>query len=155
MLDLHLCKRILSIAWNRHSSPFSRLYLPGWTFKGVTLFIHMEIKVVEQRVTLSCWRFTGTLWPHLTCTAVRTKNSCTKKGATTSHSTFPVSLKEAWILTQVRCFLGDTHSLFSQSAGSLNKVTIPCPNTSSLDVSICHVVCSISLGPVTVLPHLV
>lgn len=43
MLDLHLCKRILPIAWNRHSSPFSRLYLPGWTFKGVTLFIHMEI----------------------------------------------------------------------------------------------------------------
>ena len=39
-----ISKRMLLITWNTHNSPFSRLCLPGLTFKAITLFIHIEIK---------------------------------------------------------------------------------------------------------------
>ena len=43
-LALHLCKRMLPIAWLISNSCFSRLFLPGLTFKGIILLIHVEIK---------------------------------------------------------------------------------------------------------------
>ena len=44
--------------------------------------------------------------------------------------------------------LWDTSPPSSRSAGFLNKVTIPCPNTSSLDLLACRVVSSTSLDSV-------
>ena len=39
----------------------------------------------------------------------------------------PFSIRETWILTQVKMFLWDTSPPSSQSAGFLNKVALPCP----------------------------
>ena len=61
----------------------------------------------------------------------------------------PFSIKEAWILTQARWFIWDTTPPSSQSAGFPNKVTIPCPNNSFLDLLACCVAVSMSLDSVT------
>ena len=82
-------------------------------------------------------------------TAARTKDSGTKKSATTSHTSFPFSIKEAWILTWAMV-LWNTSPPSSRSAGFLNKVVIPCPNSLSLDLLVCRAVSSMSLDLVTV-----
>ena len=90
-----------------------------------------------------------------------TKVSNTKKFATTDHTASPFSIKEAWIWTWVRWTLNFgtlgkmnlnfgtlVHHLWS--AGFLNKVAIPCPNTSSFYLLSCGAVSSTSLDSVTV-----
>lgn len=59
-----------------------------------------------------------------------------KKFATTNHVPFPFNMKEAWILTRGRCFLGTPSS---QSSDFPNKVIISCPNNSSPNLLTCHV----------------
>ena len=59
-----------------------------------------------------------------------------KKFATTNHIPFPFSIKEAWILTRGRCFLGTPPF---QPAGFPNKVIFSCPKNLSLNLLTCHV----------------
>ena len=112
MLALHLCNGTLPIAWNVHNSHFSRVCLLG--FKGITLFIHMEIKSCRPENNIC---LVGGLQEHCEQTYV---DSCknrglshplwslagTKKFATASHMPSPFSIKEAWILTPIRWFFG-------------------------------------------------
>ena len=76
---------MLPIAWNIHNSPFSRLGLPGLTFKGTTLFIHIDVKsrgTENSTFLLEVYRniVTRLLW-----TAARTNDSGTKKFVTVSY----------------------------------------------------------------------
>ena len=54
----------------------------------------------------------------------------------------PLSIKEAWILTQARWFFGGGSLLSSWSAGFWNKVPSSCPNSSTFNLLACHVVSS-------------
>ena len=47
-------------------------------------------------------------------------------------------MNEVWILSQIKGVLWNPSSTSPQSAGFLNKVTVPCPSNSSLDMLACH-----------------
>lgn len=89
-------------------------------------------------------------------TAARTKDSNTKKFVATNHAPSTFSIK-VWILTPVWFGFGGggggTSLLSSQSAGFLNKVSIPCPNNLSLNLSACGAASCMSVGLVTALWH--
>lgn len=105
MLALNLCKGMLPVAWNIHYSSFSSLCLPGLTFKGLTLSIHIEFKVVEQRITFVLFKgyWTGILWPDLYGWLQEQR---ILKPRTLQQSTTPppfFSIKEAWISLCPHC----------------------------------------------------
>ena len=88
-----------------------------------------------------------------------TKDSDTKKFAKTNHHLSLLSQKSR-NSNSGKVVLWETSPPSSRSAGFLNKVTIPCPNTSSLDVLACHAVNSISLDSVAealpqIIPYLI
>ena len=64
---------------------------------------------------------------------------------------FPFSCKRSQNSNSGTLVLWDTSPSSSQSAGFLNKVTIPRPNNSSVDLLVCRVVSSTSLNLVIVL----
>ena len=119
--------------WNVHDSPFSRLCLPGLTFKGIRLFIRVEIKScrTENNIgLLEVYRNIVT-WPMWT--AGSTKDSGTKKFAPTSHTPSPFRIKEAWILTRVRWFFGTlVHHLLGLLASPI-KLLFLAPTPRLLD----------------------
>jgi len=78
-------KKMLPIAWNIHNSPFSRLWLSRLTFKDTTLFIHIDWKVVEQRIALFLLEVYRNIVTRPLWTAARTNDSGIKKFATVGH----------------------------------------------------------------------
>ena len=88
-------------------------------------------------------------------TAIRTKDSNIKKFATSSHTPSPFSIKDACFLFQYKRSLNSNSGKMvlwnssppsSWSAGFTNKVTVPCPNKSSLSLLVCCTASSMSLG---------
>ena len=132
-----ICNREEKI-WNM-ISPLSRLCPSGWTFKGRTFFIHIEIKICRTESNFGLLQVYRNVM-----TARSTNDSGTEKFATTDHTSSPFNIKEAWILTLDT--LAPSSSWF---AGFPNKVVIPCPNTSSLDLLFCHAVSNMSLDLAT------
>ena len=108
--------RILPITWNIHNRPFSRLCLQGLTFKGMKemSFIEREIKRQRMENKFVLLEFYRNVMTRTMLTATRVKDSGTKKFAATDHTLSPFSIKEAWILTQVKMVLwGSSLSLLS------------------------------------------
>ena len=83
--------------------------------------------------------------------AARTKDSDTKKSATTNHIPSPYSKKRSRNSNSGKMVLWDTSPPSSLSASFLNKVTIPCPSNLSLDLLAYRVGSSMSLDLVTVI----
>ena len=83
--------------------------------------------VAEQRLTFVLLEVFRNIVTRLMWTVARAKDSDTKKFATTSHTPFLFSIKEAWILTWVKLLFG----LPSWSAGIVNTAVIPYGNTLS------------------------
>jgi len=75
--------------------------------------------------------------------AARTKDSGRKKFATISHNPL-LNFNSGKIV------LWNTSQPSSQSGGFLNKVVIPCPQNSSLNLLACHIAISTSSDSVTV-----
>ena len=92
--------RILPIAWNIQES-----HSQGYeAFKDIKFFIQIVIKSSRTEnsiVLLEVYR-NMMAWP--TWTASRTKDSNTKKFASTNFIASHFSIKQAWILTQIRWF---------------------------------------------------
>ena len=148
---------MLPRAWNVLYSAFSRLCLPGLTFKGIRLFIYIEINSCRTKNNIC---LVGGLQEHGDQTFVDSyKNkgfshplqglACTKKSATTNHTPSPFSIKRSLNSSSGKMFLWDTGLPSSPTAAFLNKVAIPCPNTWSLDLLACHGASGISLHLVT------
>lgn len=76
MMDLHLCKEILSLAWNTHSSPFSRLCLPGLTFRGKTTFHSYRDKSCRTENSSCLIEGLQDIVTRPTQTAARTRDCC-------------------------------------------------------------------------------
>ena len=116
-----LLEPLYSVAFARRIVAYSLKHigepiLQALTFKGITLFhSYSDKKLQDREERLSCWRVYRNIltWP--TWTAARTKDSCTKKFATISHTPAPFSRKEAWILSWGRWFFWDTSPLSSLS----------------------------------------
>ena len=102
--------------------------------------------MAEQRITFVLLEVYGTIVTKPTWTAARTKDSRTKKLATTSHNPFPFSIKRSLISNLGKMVLRDMSLPSSQSAGFLNKVALPCPSSSSLDLLACCAVSKDELG---------
>ena len=117
--------RMLPITWDIQESPFSRL----WPLRAYHFSIHREIKSCRIEQHLTCWR-NRNIMNRSTWTGARTKDSCPKKFATNNH--FYFSIKEAWILTEVRQFsrMSTCHLLSLPSFQIM--VVIPCPDNSSI-----------------------
>ena len=130
---------------------FSSLWLPGLTFKAITLFIHTEIK--SCRTENSICLIEGLQEFHDLTYLDTCKNKGlshflqglpgSKKSATTSH-TLPFYYKRSLNSNSGKIVLLDTNEPFSWSADFLNKVTIPCSNTLSIYLA-CHVLSSMTL----------
>ena len=122
--------------------------LKALTFKGITLFHSYRDKTVaEHRWHLSCWRLTGTSGTDLCGQLPRTKDSDTKKFVTINYIPSPFSIKEAWILTQVRWFFGILiHHLLGLLAFWIKSLFLV-PTTCLLLA--CRAVSSMSLDSVT------
>ena len=82
-----------------------------------------------------------------TWTATRTKGACIKKFATTRHT---FSYKRNLNANLGNMVLWDASPLSSQSTDFQDKVSIPCPKSSSLGLLACCAVSSTNLDSVTV-----
>ena len=80
--------------------------------------------------------------------AVRTKDSCTRKLEITSliPSHFETNLNS----NSGKMVLWDASAPSSWSADFLSNIAIPCPNSLSLDLLICHMASIMSLDSVTI-----
>lgn len=83
-------------------------------------------------------------------TGARTKDSSIEKFVRTSHSPSPFDHKRSPNSSSGKIVICGASPPFPMSAGFSNKVTIPCPNFSSLNLSACCVVITMGLYQVAV-----
>ena len=116
--------RMLPMAWNAQASPFSGL----WSSK-IHFSIHREIKScrAENSICLA-----GGLQEHPDLTYVnsfKSKGFWHQEAGISQPHRLPFKCKRSLNSNSGRMILQDTGSASSWSAGFLNKVTIPCPNS--------------------------
>ena len=66
----------------------------GFNLEGVTLYHTYKEKVTKQKITIVLLEVYRNIVTRSMGTAVRTKDSGTRKFATTNHTPFPFSIKE-------------------------------------------------------------